>query len=224
MLFFVLFISNCSKDEAEKMPSGTCSYTPYHYVRGVKKNLEKLASDYIVLGVDPAYRDLPNGDPQIRSFISSVKDFDPGYKYQISLSHSVVLKFRKPKSCEEITELVSTLWKNPVVKYAHYAIQTDDCIDYSTGMPFANRCVRGYENVFFVKIFDAQKRDDLYKMIAETKTELGNQAGITPSTTVFGLICNKNSKGDALRMSSIFHESKLFEWVDMYVDNRYSTE
>ena len=74
--------------------------------------------------------------------------------------------------------------------------------------PLGNVCVVYYTNLFNVKVPDENNLTDLYKMIAETKTEFVEQNQFMKGW--FTLRSTKNSKGDALKMANYFYESRLF--------------
>ncbi|MCW3117778.1 MAG: in-like serine protease, partial [Chitinophagaceae bacterium] len=178
------------------------NYIGFYYYNNAKYNLGELANEYISVAFDTIY-----SDTNIRKFISSVNDFDQNYRYTLYSSKVAALKFNKPKTCEEISDIIFTLKKNPIIEYAHYTMKTNVCQNYIM-QPIGKLCVNSYSNYFYVKVFDENNLTDLHKIIAETKTELVLQDQFMPQW--FVLKATKNSKGDGLKMANYFYESKLF--------------
>ncbi len=202
ILLFTLLLTGCKKDTPEDLPPGTCNYIDFYYYNNAKYNLGELANEYILVAFDTTY-----SDTDIRKFISSVNDFDQNYRYTLYSWKAAALKFNKPKTCEEISDIIFTLKKNPIVEYTHYTIKTNDCIN-AIFQPIGKLCVNSYSNYFYVKVIDQNNLTDLHKIIAETKTELVQQFQFMPQW--FVLKSTKNSKGDGLKMANYFYESKLF--------------
>lgn len=95
-----------------------------------------------------------------------MKQFDQNYEYIIyDQQHldakEIPIKFRTAQTCEQITQLISYLKRNPIILYAHYTMKTDDC----TNMIFekmGDLCVNSYTNNFYVSVFD-EKRFNCFK-------------------------------------------------------------
>src|SRR5690606_21897263 len=86
----------------------------------------------------------------------------------------IALKLNSPKSCEEITQLISDLEQNSIISYTHYAMQTDDC-NSPFGEPIGELCINSYGSDFYLKVLDENDLTSLNQMIAETNTELVSQ-------------------------------------------------
>lgn len=200
LLFTMLFLS-CTKETPEDTPKSSCNFTNYWYYIA-PNNLGELSNDYILVGFDTTYSEVA-----IRKFITGISDFDQHYRYTLYSNKYVALKFNSPKTCEAITDIIFNLQKNPIVEFASYTMKTNDCHNM-IWMPIGNLCVNTYSNHFWVKVLDENKLTDLYKMIAETKTELLEQDPLYKEW--FLLKTTKNSKGDALKMVNYFYDSKLF--------------
>jgi len=214
-LFTIMFIS-CDKDTTESAPKGICNFTNFRYYRGAKDTLGELSNNYILVVFDTIY-----SDRDIRKFIASVNYFDQNYHYTLYSSKSAVLKFSNPKTCEEITDIIFNLQKNPIISSARYTMKTDNCQSMIM-MPLGNLCVNSYSSVFYVKVFDENNLTDLYKMIAETKTVLIEQNQFMPKW--FTLRVTKNSKGDTIQMANYFYESKLFASADPEINVKFPVE
>ncbi len=204
IVLFTLLFTGCKKNTPEDLPPGTCNYIDFYYYNNAKYNLGELANEYILVSFDTTY-----SDTEIRKFISSVNDFDQNYRYTLysNSSKGAALKFNQPKTCDEISDIIFKLNKNPIVEYAHYTMKTNICQNY-IWEPIGKLCVNSYSNYFYVKVFDGNNLADLHKIIAETKTELVQQNAFNPQW--FVLKSTKNSKGDGLKMANYFYESKLF--------------
>jgi hypothetical protein len=147
LLFSALFLS-CHKDTPETAP--TCNFVGYYYYRDAKLPIgEGLSNNYLLVFFDTTYSSV-----DIRKFISSVSDLDQNYKYTLYDNKAAALKFNKSKTCEEITGIIASLEKNPIVSFAHYTMKSNDCHGWIGTTPIGNLCVYWYSNFFYVKVFD----------------------------------------------------------------------
>jgi hypothetical protein len=201
-IFVILLFGGCKKDTLEDLPPGTCNCVDFYYYNNQKTSLGEMADDYILVAFDTAY-----SKTEIQKYISSVPDFDQNYRYSLNSFKMAALKLNKPKTCEEISDIIFKLNKSPMVQYANFTMKTNDCTN-AFGDPLGKRCVNSYSNFFYVKVFDENNLKDLFKIIAETKTELVEPIQTMPKW--FLLKATKNSKGDGLKMANYFYESKLF--------------
>ncbi len=203
----LLIFASCEKNN-EPAPQDKCHFINFKYYSGKQDYLGELQGIYILLGIDTAYE-----DSQIRSFISTVKQFDQNYAYTIYLTaqykfKEIPMRLKASQNCEEITKLISELEQNAIVSYVHYTMKTDNCQNL-IGEDVGNLCVNSYGSSFYVKVFDENDLTDLNKIIAETKTELVKQDEFMPSW--FELRATKSSNGDALKMANYFYETGLFQ-------------
>jgi len=198
------------------MPKSICNFTNFRYYRGAKDTLGELSNNYLLVAFDTTY-----SENAIRKFISSVTYFDQHYRYTLYSSKLAVLKFSHPKTCEEITDIIFSLQKNPIIEFAHYTMKTDNCQSMIME-PLGKLCVNSYNNYFYVKVFDKNKLTDLYKMIAETRTEFVEQDQFMKEW--FILKVTKQSKGDAIQMANYFYESKLFASADPEINVKFPVE
>lgn len=205
----ILSITNfsCDTDETEVL-MGSCDFIDFKYFNGTQDYLGELSNDYILIGVDSIYNDI-----EIQDFISTINQIDQSYTNKIYSNEQykfkeIPLKFNSSKTCEEITQIISDLEGNPIVAYAHYTLQTENC-DNAIWEPIGSLCVNSYGSNFYVKVFDENDLTNLNQMIAETNTELVNQNDFILKW--FELRATKNSNGDALAMANFFYESELFE-------------
>lgn len=201
-LFVTALFSGCKKETPDDLPPGTCNYVDFYYYNNKPTSLGEMADDYILVAFDTAY-----SNTEIRKFISSLADFDQNYRYTLYSSKLTALKLNKPKTCEEISDIIFKLNKSLMVEYANFTMNTNDCTN-AFGESLGKRCVNSYSNYFYVKVFDENNLKDLFKIIAETKTELVEPVQTMPKWLV--LKATKNSKGDGLKMANYFYESKLF--------------
>lgn len=201
ILLFTLLFFSCHKDATENTP--TCNFVGYFYYHNAKLPIGVgLSNTYLWVSFDTTY-----SAADIRKFISSGSDLDQNYKYTLYDSKVVALKFNRPRTCEEITGIIASLEKNPIVTFAHYTMSSNDCQSWIM-TPLGNLCVYSYSNFFNVQVLDANNLTSLHKMMAETNTELVEQNQFMPDW--FTLRATKKSKGDALHMANYFYESKLF--------------
>lgn len=198
-------LMGCDKYTEKVIEPSNCNFIDFYYYQDSTISLGPLSNDYIIAAFDTNAT-----EAQIKNFIESTKEFDPAYRYKLYSNKIAALKFKQSKSCEEITAVITTLQKTPIVLFVNYAMQTNDCSN-NFGYPMANRCVNSYSNIFYVKVKDANDLTDLNKMIKSTRTELVKQHLFMPQW--YSLRANKSSKGDALRMANYFKESKLFEYA-----------
>lgn len=211
ILLFAFLLLNCSRNNKIEIDNDSCSFIDFKYYKGEKDHLGKLSNDYLLIAFDTSYP-----DAEIKSFISSLKDFDQDYAYKIHAAaqyrfKEVALKFTSSKNCEEITRIISKLHQHPIVTYAHYTMQTDYCKNL-IWEPIGNLCINSYGSDFYVKVKDSSNLSALNKMIAQTKTELITKNAFTSKT--YTVRATKNSTGDALAMANLFFESGLFEFSE----------
>ncbi len=207
-MFFYLLLIGCEKDDDTNNVQNHCDFIDFKYYNGTKDFLGELSNDYILIGVDSQYN-----DREMQDFFSTVNQFDQSYDYTIHTIaqykfKEIPLKFNSPKTCEEITQIISDLEQNAIVAYAHYTMQTNNC-ENAIWEPIGDLCVNSYGSNFYVKVFDENDLSDLNQMITETNTELVKQNEFMPKW--FELRATKNSNGDALAMANFFYESELFE-------------
>lgn len=208
VLCLTIFLNGCSNDDDTSRPQGSCDFIDFKYYNATRDYLGELSNTFILIGVDTLYN-----DDEIHDFISGVNHFDQSYDYTV---HSIgqykfreiPLKFSSSKNCEEITQIISELSWEPIVAYAHYSMQTDNC-ENGIGNQMGSSCIDSYGSNFHVKVFDENYLTYLHQMISETNTELVRQNEYMPKW--FELRATKESKGDALAMANYFQESGRFE-------------
>jgi hypothetical protein len=205
-LFYLLLLGTllmgCDKYTEEVIEPSTCNFIDFYYYQDSTISLGELSNNYVVVAFDTN-----TTESEIKNFIAADKEFDPAYRYRLYSNKIAALKLKQSKSCEEITKLITTLQKSPIIDFVHYAMKTNDCTD-NFGNNMGNLCVNSYSDHFYVKVKNTNDLTDLNKMIKLTGTELVEQYAFDPYW--FILRANKNSKGDALRMANHFKESKLF--------------
>lgn len=201
---FLLFtlLTGCDKYTEKLNETSSCNFVDFYYYQDTTISLGPLSNHYIVVAFDTNAT-----ESQIRNFVIADKEFDSSYQPKFYTNKIKPLKFLQPRTCEEITATIARLQKNPMVQFAHYAMQTNDCLD-AFGYSMGNLCVNSYGNYFYVKVKNENDLTDLKKVISETNTVFIEQyfydlKWCTVKTT-------KNSKGDAMKMANYFKESKLF--------------
>jgi len=182
-----------------------CNFIDFYYYQDSTISLGKFSDEYLMVAFDSNYT-----TTQIRSFIAAQKYFDQTYAYTLYGSKMAVLKFNPSKSCEQVSAIIAVLNQQPIIRFAHFTMKTDDCTD-SFGQPMAARCINSYNHFFYVKVKNLNDLTGLQKMASETKTTIVEQHSFAPQW--FTLSAGKNSKGDALRMANYFRESGLFEFA-----------
>jgi hypothetical protein len=200
-LFTLLFLS-CHKDTTENTEKAGCNFTNFFYYHGQKDTIGEMSNSYLLVAFDTSY-----SENAIQNFITSLSEFDQQYKYKLSREKLTILKFGKPKNCEEISNIIINLEKKPIIRYANFTMQSNDCSN-AFSMPMGNLCVYYYSDYFDVKVKDVNDLTDLYKMMKETNTVLVEQNQFMNDW--FTLSATKYSKGDGLHMANYFYESKLF--------------
>lgn len=216
ILILLLFLfTHCHKDTGNAAAS-VCNYVDYRYYKNAKLSLGELSNDYILLSFDTT-----RSETEIRNFIASLPYLDHNYKYTLYPWKNVVLRFNTPKSCEEISSIITDLEKESIVEFAHYTMKTNDCQSMIM-VPLGNVCVNSYASYFYVEVFDPNNLKDLYRMIDETKTVLVEQSQYSPQ--FFTLKVTKASKGNTLQMANYFYESKLFASSEPEVSPKFPVE
>lgn len=204
IILLYTLLMGCDKYSEKIIEPNNCNLINYYYYGDSIITLGELSNEYITVAFDSSAT-----ESQIRNFIAVEKIFDTTYHYT-PYSYFVPLKFKEPKSCQEITALITTLQKNPIVVFVHYTMKTD--CSYTFMPILGSKCIMIYSNYFRVKVKNVNDLTDLNAMIKSTRTELVYQNSFMPQW--FTLRANKNSKGDALRMANHFKESKLFEYAE----------
>ena len=213
-------VTGCNQDDEKDLVQGSCDFIDFKYYSGTQDRLGELSNTYILIGVDTIYN-----DSEINDFISSVNHFNPGHDYTIHNFQQynykdIPLNFNSSKTCEEITQIISKLEENPIVAYAHYTMQTDNCKN-GIWEQIGKLCINSYGSNFYVKVLNENELTDLNQMIAVTNTELVKQNKFMPKW--YELRATKKSRGDALAMANFFYESKLFEYSEPVI-TKYPVE
>ncbi len=212
LLFATLFLS-CHKDTAENTPKPGCNFTNFKYYDSTRKDtLGEMSSSYLTIVFDTTY-----SESEIRKFISKETVFDQSYHYTFrtnidSIIKFAIFRFNKSKTCEEITEIINNLQKNPIVSNANFTMNTYFC-QTVFGRQAGNLCVVTYTNLFYVKVLDTNNLTDLNKMISSTNTEIVGKVKWDDGWYI--IKATKNSKGDAIQMANYFSESKLFKYCEL---------
>lgn len=201
LLLFSL-LTGCDKYTEKLSEPISCNFINFYYFQDTTISLGELSNQYIIVAFDSNAT-----ESQIRNFVAADKEFDSSYQPKLYPYKIKPLKFSQPKTCEEITATIARIQKNPMVVFAHYTMQTDDCLS-PIGYSMGNLCVNSYSNYFYVKVKDQNDLTDLKKLIKETNTVFIEQ--YTYDLKWCTLQTTKNSKGDAMKMANYFRDSKLF--------------
>ncbi len=204
-----IFITCCKKDITSDVLS--CNFTNYRYYKDEIKSLGELSGDYILIGSDTV-----NSDGVIRDLIKSKGYFDQNYNYKV-YKHSgykykyFAMKLLRTYKCNSITWIINDLHQSPIVDFAHYTIQTDDCMN-DIWEPMGNLCVKSYSNSFYVKVKNADNISDLENIVLQTNTIIKMQDKYMKEWYI--LNADKDSQGDALKMANYFFETGLFVYSE----------
>ena len=210
-LFIGILQIGCSDGDEMENIQNSCTYIGFKYYNGTEDYLGEMSNEFILIGIDTAV-----SYDEIQDYISRVDVIDQSYTYLMYTSgqykfREIPLKLNTPKTCEEITQIISDLNQDAIISYTHFTMDTDDCDDL-IGEPVGNLCVNSYGSSFSVKVFDENDLSDLNHIISETNTELVGQNQFM--TEWFELRATKVSSGDGLAMANYFHESGLFEYSE----------
>lgn len=185
--------------------SDTCQYEGFYYYKGEKTWLKReMSNDYLLIGVDSMVTNL-----EIQQFITSreyfaeISSICAHYKYK-----HVIAKFSTGKTCTEITSIINDLKKNEFVEFAHYTIQTNDCIS-DAGEFIGKKCIDSYDSRFLVKVRNLNDLGDLSRICQLTNTEIVEQNKFIPE--YFTINADKYSQGDSWQMANYFHELVIIE-------------
>lgn len=205
ILFILTLFGGCTKKDIPVQNEQLCNFIDFYYYQDSTISLGKFSDEFLLVAFDSNYT-----NTQIRSFIAAEKYFDQNYPYTLSGSKIAVLKFKQSKSCEQVSAIIAALNQKPMIRFAHFTMKTDDCMD-NFSRPIAARCVNSYSHFFYVKVKNINDLSGLQKMVSETKTTIVEQYSFAPQW--FTLSAGKHSKGDALKMANYFRESGLFEYA-----------
>ncbi len=216
VISFVFILASCGKDDdvvkKELLP---CDFVNYKYYEGKKYVIGEVSHNYVMIAVDEKY-----SKSQIKQFIKNCNCFDLEYfeqmYEQVLFKHlglrEIPLKFKEPKACEELAQLIADLQKDEMVSAAHYAMKTGCREPFVFSSDSPNPCVITYSTVFHGVLLDEKDLPKLRQIVSETNTELVQ----LPDDKLkrFRVKATKKSKGDALKMANYFQKTGLFEYCE----------
>jgi len=184
-----------------------CNFVDFKYYHDEPSFLGEMSNDFVLVGSDSA-----NSDNFIQEFVKTKDYLDQSYDFEILKDNNYPykyfgLKLKNTSSCQEIASIINDLKENSIVSFAHYTIQTDNCLNL-IGESIGEQCVNSYSNIFYVKVKDVNDTTALNNTIRETNTWIREQNEFMEDW--YSVYANKNSKGDALEMANYFYETGLF--------------
>jgi len=213
----VLVLSSCGDKEPQKMWCDCADELFYYFYDGYvykKVFLDNLfLNDWLAVGIESQVQ-----DEEIVNFINQTGLFKPvdandvvfgnpaNDEYDDDDMHLIFVNTMKPKTCSQLKEIIQTLEKSSFVAYANLTFEANW---YGEQIIFD---LMSYTNEFIVKL---KKTDDLPVLnfiTSETNTQIKKQ--MLPEQPIFIISTNKNSKGNALKMTNYFHETGNFEWSE----------
>jgi hypothetical protein len=214
--FSLFLLSGCEEESNNgdiQIGEFPCNYTDSRYYNAEILSLGEMSNHYILIGTNVSL-----SDNEIRNFIQSTGYFDSDYNFDINSSNIYGYEFKymtvklvKSCNCGEIAWVINEVTENPIITFAHYTIQTDDCTN-DIWETMGEECVDSYSSLFYVKVKDVNDLSDLNAVVSETNTTIlqNNQF----MNEWYTLIADKNSSGDALQMANYFYETGLFSSCD----------
>jgi hypothetical protein len=184
-----------------------CNYIDFKYYNDEPSTLGEMSEDFILIGSDST-----NSNNAIKDFVKTKEYLDHSYEFEILKDNNYPykyygLKLKNTSSCQEITWILNDLKESPIVAFAHYTMQTNNCVNL-IGEAIGEQCVNSYSNIFYVKIKDANDTSDLNNTLLETDTWIREKNQFMDDW--YSVFTDKNSKGDALEMANYFYETGLF--------------
>jgi len=215
VLFLIIVISvGCVTEIQEEITDEflefECLFDGYYY-NNEKKSLPDLLNDYILLGTDI--------DISMEILVSIANQYDfikPVTLQELHIQRirnryqHAVFELSEPFDCETITGMLEYLKLYDDIKYAHFTMHAEHCVD-DTGWPIGD-CVMRYGALILLKVPDAVDLSDLEKVAEETNISIAFQYPYLENW--YALFADKYSKkGDALRMANYLFETGLFNSV-----------
>lgn len=207
LIITILF--SCENEiKFDKLP---CSFINYRYdIDGYTYYLNDMSEKYVLIGIDSI-----NKNEVLSEIVKSKNYLDQTYDYEIQqfpyYDHKyVVFKLNRIYSCDEIAWILDDLQQNPIIVFAHYTLQSDDCPN-PVFYPGEKLCVDIYKNEFEVKVNNHGDTANLINLSHQTNTKVLGHAGFDSSLCI--LQADKFSMGDALEMANYFYETGLFKYT-----------
>jgi hypothetical protein len=180
-----------------------CKQEHFYYTYNEKYYIDSLMQkDYLLIGFEKTYL-----IEEINEFLNSqvifnsenlVERFDSrDYDYNL-----IIRKFKSPKSCLEIKEIIENLQTNEIIAFAAYTYKGGFCI----GLDCTE--LMSYCNEFLVSLNDTSNIHELHNLVDNTNTWIEEEK---ESYVVIGV--DKNSQGNALQMANYFYESGVFHFA-----------
>ena len=180
-----------------------CTSKLFRYLSGNKQFLySRLIGDCLLVGFDNQVLD---GD--IKDYINQTglfdtvnnNIFDVGTGFKLVLVNTVV-----PKTCFQLSEIISLLYESPIVVFASFTFETSgtwNTLSYTTDFIVSND----------------NNLSDLQAIAIETNTYIKSY-----NSYHYILSVDKNSNGDALQMANYFYETGKFSYAepDFLMTNR----
>ena len=211
VLFLVLAInfSSCDKEEESQVLGCDCADELFYYVSDEKLFLDdRFLNDWLLVGFESQIQ-----DSEIVNFINQADLFKPVDASSITSHarseddyHMMFVNTKKPKTCSQLKEIISTLEKSPIVAYATLSFKGISCFGFSCMDYLA------FSHYFLVAVKDKDDLSDLYTVAEETNTWIKGTDQFNPN--YFILRANKNSNSNTIQILQYFNETGKFLFAD----------
>ena len=175
---------------------GASAQQTFYYYEGKKIPLD--------ISTEKIYVKFKEGktENQKRQIITSIPFIKTPEKKNLDHPNSIaVLDISDGRSISEVKSVIETLKKDKDVVVANSFVRF-----------VADSILQGITEQFIVKLKSPADFEYLKKLAKETNTQLQNQNEFESS--IYTLIANKNSNGNALELANYFHETGKFEFAE----------
>ena len=193
----ILLFSCESDDEIKDFDNEICRQEHFYYTFDEKYYIDSLLSnDYLLIGFEKTYT-----DEIINEFLDNQIYFNnENTNERLDSNYKLILrKFKTPKKCTAIDEIIEELQTNEIVSFAAHIYYGGFCIGFNCSE------IMSYSNEFLVKLNDTSDTNKLNQLVTSTNSWIGKESKLYTLIRV-----DKNSQGNALQLANYFYETGLF--------------
>jgi len=209
LLILAVCFSSCTEKEEEPQELGCdCADELFYYIFDEKRFLDdRFLNDWLLVGFEPQVQDaeIVNYINQTGLFKSVEVSSIVSHARSEDDYHMMFVNTKKPQTCSQLKETISTLEKSSIVAYATLSFKGISCFGFSCMDYMA------FSHYFLVAVKDEDDLSDLYAVAEETNTWIKGQDQFMSDW--FILRANKNSKGNTMQMTQYFQETGKFVWA-----------
>ena len=212
MLILALFIAlvSCENDESQILSINEidCPLNLFYYVGNEKIQLDSLLLfDHLLVGFDTITSDIA-----INEFLNSQAVFNTDTvtgirEYPHYDKKWIIKELAHSKNCYELVEIIKNINSYEIVSFTHCTYESKAWL----GEIYCNIMI--YSDRFLVLLKNANDLDSLNSIVSQTNTKIISKDRSWENGYIIS--ADKNSQGNALKMSVFFDETNQFEWTSL---------